>query len=375
MVLRPRIPKLNANIKPAPSLKVTETTVSISRSQRENTTPQVYLGHGRALFQDHAASTRLEEQTTVTRPDEGFVASAPYEPSPSKHYRKREQQRNRWIVVLPAAREAYMKLLRLTDNLRHVSSIHLNATRCDCCINARELRVDIVQFDKFETVHFWASDCKPAIDQLIQSGLFPCAPKQPTLAVDIRMLNFVSRLFLRVSPNHTAWCSAVEDFLRSQGYRLQGKDPLRRRFGNALQWFNSLKANSEVFVKSLLSKTRTQLLTSVSSSSDSQQPSWRHVTVEEVEDEESPSLQSHHADADFDLEFTSGDASTSRAHQHKRRHSLEHHDEPKCQGPTGSSLSRPSEYLRERCPVCFGGHFDPNNTPEAVVHFKMYMSK
>ncbi|KAK7448049.1 hypothetical protein VKT23_013806 [Stygiomarasmius scandens] len=361
MVARPRIlPKSNTNTKPAPSLKVTETTASTSRSQREDNTPQVYLGRGRALFQDHAASTRPEGQTPAARADEGFVVTTPYEPSHSKHYRKREQQLTRWNEVLPVAREAYMELLRLTNDLRDVSPNRLNATRCSCCVNARELKVDIVRFDKFETVYLWASECRLAIVQLLRCGLFPCAPKQPTLAVDIRMLDFVSRLFLRISPNHTAWCGAVEDFLRSQGYRLQGKDPLRRRFGNALQWFNSLKAENDVFVKSLLSRTRTQLLSPASPSPDSQGPSRRPpVTMEDAEDEESPSLRiPDHADTDFDLEFTSGDA--SRVLQPKRRHSQQE-DISNVQDPCDPPLSRPSEYLRERCPICFGGHFDPEN--------------
>lgn len=51
-------------------------------------------------------------------------------------------------------------------------------------------------------------------------GYFPCAPYHPTLAVDIRMLQFVTKLFVRVSPNNTAWCATVEDFLQGLGYKL-----------------------------------------------------------------------------------------------------------------------------------------------------------
>ncbi|KAK7444534.1 hypothetical protein VKT23_015212 [Stygiomarasmius scandens] len=363
MPVRPRIPKANIsnpNIKSGPLLKVTETTVPTNRSQRENLAPQVHLGHGRALFQDHAASTGPEGLAPVAGTDEGFIASAPYEPTPSRHYRKCEQQLARWSEVLSGAQKAYMELLRITNDLRDVPPMRIRSARCSCCTNARELKIDVVQFDKFETVRLWASDCNLAISQLIQSGLFPCAPKQPTLAVDVRMLDFVSRLFLRVSPNHTAWCSAVEDFLRCQGYRLQGKDPLQRRFGNALQWFSSLKAQNDVFIKSLLSKTRTQLRSELSplSESPAQTRSLRtqRVTVEDVEDEESPNLQApNHADTDFDLEFTSGDTS----HLRPKRSRSERDDSSKNQHPTIPPLSCPSEYLRARCPICFGGHFNP----------------
>jgi hypothetical protein len=51
-------------------------------------------------------------------------------------------------------------------------------------------------------------------------GYFPCAPYHPTLAVEVRMLLFVTKLFVRVSPNNTAWCATVEDFLQGLGYRL-----------------------------------------------------------------------------------------------------------------------------------------------------------
>ncbi|KAK7441188.1 hypothetical protein VKT23_016669 [Stygiomarasmius scandens] len=353
----PHIPKANGNTKATPSLKVIKTSVVENRSRREDVTPQVQLGHGQALFQDPAASTRVYRPAQIPGNDESLIVQAPYEPLPSKHYRKREQQLARWSEVLPVARKAYLELLRVTNNLRDASHIHVQAARCSCCLNARELKVDVVRFDKFETVCLWVSDCNLAIAQLIQSGLFPCTPKQPTLAVDIRMLDFVSRLFLHVSPNHTAWCSAVEDFLRCQGYRLQGKDPLRRRFGNALQWFNSLQAESEVFLKSLLSRTRTQLLTPVPQSSDSQgssRSSRPRVTVEDVEDEESSSLRIPDcADTDFNLEFTSSDALP-----HKRLYS-ERDNTSKDEQPVIPPLSHPSEYLRERCPICFGGHFDP----------------
>ncbi|THU96545.1 hypothetical protein K435DRAFT_819426 [Dendrothele bispora CBS 962.96] len=236
-----------------------------------------------------------------------------------------------------------MALLRVTNNLRDPPSLRLCFTRCNCCTNARELKVDIVRFNKYESIRFWASDCNLAITQLVQSGLFPCAPKQPTLAVDISMLDFVTRLFLRLSPNHTAWCGAVEDFLRCQGYKLQGKDPLRRRFGNALQWFNI----GLISPPPLPSPTGTRV----------ESPRRQGVSIEDVEDDDSPSLRTpNNADTDFDIEYTSNDTEPVRSPL-KRPHHCE--DEPESSAPAAPTLSRPSEYLRERCPICFGGSFDP----------------
>lgn len=36
----------------------------------------------------------------------------------------------------------------------------------------------------------------------------------------MRVLDFVTRLFVRISPNNTAWCKTIEDFLDAQGYKL-----------------------------------------------------------------------------------------------------------------------------------------------------------
>ncbi|KAJ7583707.1 hypothetical protein C8J56DRAFT_1005111 [Mycena floridula] len=83
--------------------------------------------------------------------------------------------------------------------------------------------------------------CSSLPGQLLSRGFFPCAPKLPTLAVDVNMLDFVSGLFLNIAPNHTAWTSAVEDFLVKRQYKLDSLDgSLRRRFTLSLQWYTTL---------------------------------------------------------------------------------------------------------------------------------------
>ncbi|THU85905.1 hypothetical protein K435DRAFT_684691 [Dendrothele bispora CBS 962.96] len=194
---------------------------------------------------------------------------------------------------------------------------------------------------EYESIRLWASDCRPAAIQLIGSGLFPCAPVYPSLAVDIRMLDFVTRLFLRISPNHTAWCGAVEDFLRCQGYRLEGKDPLRRRFGNTLQWFNSLQASCETYISGLLNDTRQVLQDDAGEVGGGL---GRHaIPIEEVRDEDSCAVE-------VDFKYT--DSIVDENGSSKRRRSDNHDIRP------SRPHSRPSEYLRTRCPVCFGGEFD-----------------
>ena len=65
--------------------------------------------------------------------------------------------------------------------------------------------------------------CIPLPIHLMGRGLFACSPIAPTLAVDLRVLEFVKMLFVRLTPNTTAWCDALENFLNAQGYKLQSK--------------------------------------------------------------------------------------------------------------------------------------------------------
>ncbi|TRM60691.1 hypothetical protein BD626DRAFT_362079, partial [Schizophyllum amplum] len=82
--------------------------------------------------------------------------------------------------------------------------------------------------------------CRPAARQLVEIGLFPCAPYRPLLAVEIDVLDFARLLFLNVAPNVTAWCRATESFLLARGHKLNYSDNLRRRFGSALLWYSHL---------------------------------------------------------------------------------------------------------------------------------------
>ncbi|KAJ3968612.1 hypothetical protein EV361DRAFT_972720 [Lentinula raphanica] len=181
-----------------------------------------------------------------------------------------------WVTeVIPKVIKPYMKLLRETENLKNDPTPIMRG--CTCSNRKIELSVLIVRFRELQRLSLSVCPCRPAAVQLVEHGLFPCAPLQPSLAVEMPVLEFVGWLFLRISPNTTALADTIQAFLGAQGYNMRGEDPLRRRFGNALQWYNSL------------CKATTQLIDSTLA-----------VTVPD--------------------------------------------------------LTRPSEYLRARCPLCFGGN-------------------
>jgi hypothetical protein len=73
---------------------------------------------------------------------------------------------------------------------------------------------------ELQVIRISACQCSPAALQLMARGLFPCAPIAPTLAVDIKMLEFVRELFLRMPPNTTSWCETLEAFLGKRSYKL-----------------------------------------------------------------------------------------------------------------------------------------------------------
>lgn len=200
--------------------------------------------------------------------------------------------------------------------------------------------------------------------------MFPCSPVYPTLAVDIRVLDFVRRLFLRIAPNYTAWCSAVVDFLSSQGYHLPGEDPLRRRFSNALQWFIYLDDQARARINTTISRVRVELIPGADVTPTHLKPATHcqsHLPLEtlsgeanEEGDEESGVQFGHQGSAvsmereDVEVEGSTvtedSDGEETEAKGQKRvRTSDEEVDGPY------TPLSRPSQYLRSRCLLCFGG--------------------
>jgi hypothetical protein len=63
--------------------------------------------------------------------------------------------------------------------------------------------------------------CRPAADQLIRRGLFPCSPLQPSLAVDLSLLELITSSFYHLTLNTTGWATLLEQHWRWNGYALQ----------------------------------------------------------------------------------------------------------------------------------------------------------
>ncbi|KAF9058419.1 hypothetical protein BDP27DRAFT_1148168, partial [Rhodocollybia butyracea] len=107
----------------------------------------------------------------------------------------------RWVnEMIPKLLDPYMHLLRTTKNLSSEPSEHQRPCTCGN-VDGRVLAIVVVRMCSLEQIQLAICACHPAPVLVVDRGLFPCAPLHPTLAVDIRHLDFVTRYFLRTSPN------------------------------------------------------------------------------------------------------------------------------------------------------------------------------
>ncbi|KAG1882379.1 hypothetical protein F4604DRAFT_1577463 [Suillus subluteus] len=173
---------------------------------------------------------------------------------------KKTNQWRRWSEdVIPLLVVPYLSYMQETSMLRYADTVrqpHGDPVACHAGCGTRSIKVACVFFDSLSEINIIACPCYPAPLQLLRRGLFPCAPVSPSLAVDLRVLEFVRLLFIRQSPNHTAWCDAVETFLDGMGYKLTSMHSLRRRFANALHWYRVLNIFARDHISILIADTR-----------------------------------------------------------------------------------------------------------------------
>ncbi|KAF9509695.1 hypothetical protein BS47DRAFT_1271100, partial [Hydnum rufescens UP504] len=60
-------------------------------------------------------------------------------------------------------------------------------------------------------------ECHPLALTLLGIGLFPASPICPSIAFSLGHLLFISKLFIHISPNITAWCSTICSNLVERG--------------------------------------------------------------------------------------------------------------------------------------------------------------
>lgn len=168
--------------------------------------------------------------------DEHDYDSDPEDPVVPRHVIKHTSQWVTWTtLVIPGMVDHYLRLLRKSESLQDVD--FNRRLRCSCGdVSGRNLNVLCIHFDgmfflPYVTLPAYISPgirartfrtcrCLSAPNQLVTAGLFPCAPVAPTLAVDLKLLEFTRQQFLFVAPNMTGWCDALETFLSNLSFKL-----------------------------------------------------------------------------------------------------------------------------------------------------------
>ncbi|KIJ09434.1 hypothetical protein PAXINDRAFT_24558, partial [Paxillus involutus ATCC 200175] len=135
---------------------------------------------------------------------------------------KKLNQWNCWSTeVIPSLVPLWQAYLHKTSNLRIPALLkNTEGSECFCDSGGRLLHVTCILFDWVEQIVLRTCTCASAPSQLMAMGLFGCAPIAPSLAVDLRLLQFVKTLFVRLTPNTTAWCEPLAVFLQERGYGL-----------------------------------------------------------------------------------------------------------------------------------------------------------
>ncbi|EIW84546.1 hypothetical protein CONPUDRAFT_51057, partial [Coniophora puteana RWD-64-598 SS2] len=166
----------------------------------------------------------------------------------------RQKRANQWRTwsdqVLPHLVVPYLTFVKDSKQFRRSADLSkLTASRrCsqDCDGRRRRVTLTCVFFDK--EASFEACTCSPVSVQLVTAGLFPCAPIDPSLAVDMRLLQFVNMLSLRTPPNVSAWSDTLETLLLAMGYKFHGSNNLRKRFQRSFHWYRVLLKQSEKYL-------------------------------------------------------------------------------------------------------------------------------
>jgi len=168
--------------------------------------------------------------------DQLMVISQELDEEAVKRANKLKQQWMKWNdVVIPGLLRPYIGLLFQTDSLQNIHTVR-TVLGCTGCQLGRLLDIFCVFFDSmlfhFPFVFYFSNclaleiekislcTCSDIPIQLLNMGLFPCAPIFPTLAVDIQLLEFVKELFVNAAPNITAWCNTLESFWNVRGFKL-----------------------------------------------------------------------------------------------------------------------------------------------------------
>ncbi|KAJ6568559.1 hypothetical protein B0H19DRAFT_1256310 [Mycena capillaripes] len=283
--------------------------------------------------------------------------------SPEKRHRvARASQTEVWMEkIIPVLVPVFMDLFQKTRSWREMDVLSApNARRtCSCSRPGALLKVAVLTFTNIYDLEIFPCDCWTAPLQLLERGLFPSAPLRPGLAVDVRLLEFTMKLFVRIAPNKSAMVGALEEHLRDLGFKLPSDDGMRRQLSASLEWYTHLRHRVDAHVDEVIETTR-KYTTSLPSDAADFPPSTPGGTTstppqtppQSPRPQSAPFLNRGRVRGVRAVPQSSPTPATPRGQKRSRA------DSPR---------ERPSEYLRARCPACFGGDFKKRGLTDIKV--------
>ena len=140
-------------------------------------------------------------------------------------------------------------------------------------------------------------------------------------------------------------------------YRLQSKqfqDSLRRRFGNALNWYYGLRDATKEFVDKVVEATRNVHHGIAQPSAIPDPPQDGDLSESESSEHENSAKRARSPSPASGMEDEE-ETVPRESQQRRKRKRTGQHGNTEYPFPEPPLRDRPSQYLRARCPLCFGG--------------------
>ncbi|KAJ7066078.1 hypothetical protein C8F01DRAFT_980902 [Mycena amicta] len=254
-------------------------------------------------------------------------------PPPGAGVKKRAAQYLNWMKIIPDLVPVYLSLLKETSSLRNTSALTVSAGEPCGCVK-RTLALTVIRWLAIEEIEIEVCSCTssqaPAV--LLRGGLFACSPCNPTLAVDLQVLEFAMEHALNVAPNNTAFCKTLEKYLSKRGYQMPSGERLRIRFGNCYQWYTQLVPNISAVIDESAEAVDTP-------------PPDTPPALPETPSHPGPSIPQA--------------ATGAKRRRAEVSDDVDDDEDPDLPPPNPfpepPPRSRPSDYLVNRCPCCFSG--------------------
>ncbi|KAK7037860.1 hypothetical protein R3P38DRAFT_3181911, partial [Favolaschia claudopus] len=222
----------------------------------------------------------------------------------------------------------------------------------------KRITVTLVRWTSLEEIVNTNMSVLPSGLSAGQARVLPVFPARAVGSDRLAYLRICQEVFLNLPPNNTAISTTLEEVLDDMGYKLSNRNALRRRFGNALEWYSAMRDLTAAKIDAAISTARESLAAEAPETpraADTPLPcivTSTKCTFLPYETKTTRYTPTGLLTTFFTTRVTiqTPPASGLRLHLHRLRRLLHL--------PLPEERTRPSEYLRWLCPACFGGKWE-----------------